>query len=131
MIENGEKRMQIIIRTDASVEIGTGHVMRCLTLASGLAEGDAEVRFLCRAHDGNLIDLIKRSGFGVEVLPTRTLGNLRSNSISDPVHEAWLGCDWYSDSQQCRSVLSHKIDWLIVDHYALDHRWEREMRSTC
>ena len=131
MIANSEKPVQIIIRTDASVEIGTGHVMRCLTLASGLTEGGAHVGFLCRAHDGNLIDLIKRSGFEVKILPASTLGNFQSKSISDPVHAAWLGCDWQSDVQQCRSVLSHNIDWLIVDHYALDHKWEREMRSTC
>ena len=123
--------MQIVIRTDASVEIGTGHVMRCLTLASGLVKGGAEVKFLCRLHDGNLIGLIKRSGFEVEILPASTLGNLQSNSLCEPFHAAWLGTDWYLDAQHCHSVLSDNIDWLIVDHYALDHRWEREMRTIC
>ena len=52
--------MQIVFRTDASLEIGTGHVMRCLTLAEGLAEQGAAIQFLCRAHDGNLINLIQR-----------------------------------------------------------------------
>ena len=49
--------MQIVVRTDASLEIGTGHVMRCSTLAASLSDQGAEVRFLCRAHNGNLIDL--------------------------------------------------------------------------
>ena len=126
-----KKSMQIVIRTDASDDIGTGHVMRCLTLASGLFEGGAEVMFLCRAHDRNLIDLIERSGFEVKILPAGTLGNLDANSNSGPTHAAWLGCDWHTDAQLCRSVLSNEIDWLIVDHYALDHRWERTMRTTC
>ena len=131
MTRDGRAPMQIVIRTDASVEIGTGHVMRCLTLASGLAEEGAQVRFLCRSHNGNLTDLIKRRGFEVEVLPATMSGKLQSDSISDPAHAAWLGCDWHSDAQQCHSVLSHKIDWLIVDHYALDQRWERKMRTIC
>ena len=123
--------MRIVIRTDASIEIGTGHVMRCLTLANGLAEVGAQVRFLCRSHNGNLIDLIRRLGFEVEVLQATTLVDLQSDSMSDPAHAAWLGCDWHSDARQCHSVLSHKIDWLIVDHYALDQRWERKMRTVC
>lgn len=123
--------IQIVIRTDASVEIGTGHVMRCLTLASGLAQEGAEVRFLCRAHNGNLINFIKRCGFRVEILNSSTLDKSQSNFGSDPAHAAWLGCDWHSDAQQCRFLLSDKVDWLIVDHYALDHRWERVMRTTC
>lgn len=123
--------MKIVIRTDASIEIGTGHVMRCLTLATGLSGEGAEVRFLCRAHDGNLIYLIKRCGFSVEILPAIAAGDTQSDFTTDPAHAAWLGCDWQTDARQSCSVLSDKVDWLIVDHYALDHRWERAMRTTC
>lgn len=131
MTRDGRAPMRIIIRTDASIQIGTGHVMRCLTLASGLAEEGAQVQFLCRSHNGNLIDFIRRRGFEVKVLPATKSRNLQSHSISGPPHADWLGCDWHSDAQQCQSVVSHKIDWLIVDHYALDQRWEREMRTKC
>ena len=124
-------RLNIIFRTDASLEIGTGHVMRCLTLALGLSESGAIVSFLCRAHDGNLIDLIKSYGFTVHALPL--LSQVQSTDISqtDLRHAAWLGCNWQVDVEHCRAILSEPIDWMIIDHYALDYRWESAMRDKC
>jgi UDP-2,4-diacetamido-2,4,6-trideoxy-beta-L-altropyranose hydrolase len=121
--------MQIVFRTDASFEIGIGHVMRCLTLAEGLAKMGAIVQFLCRAHDGNLIDLIERRGFVVHALPTTTDYNPPLGSKGEPAHASWLGCDWKTDAEQCYAVLPSSVDWIIVDHYALDHRWESAMRN--
>jgi spore coat polysaccharide biosynthesis predicted glycosyltransferase SpsG len=57
--------MRIIFRVDASLQMGTGHVMRCLTLAEILKENGANVEFICRKHKGNLIDKIRSNGFNV------------------------------------------------------------------
>lgn len=119
--------MKIFFRTDASVQIGTGHVMRCLTLADGLRQHRAECTFLCRPHLGNLLDLICERGHSVLPLesPERDF-----KTPEDLSHAAWLGTSWQSDAIQSTQVLNgQKIDWLIVDHYALDARWERFMRS--
>ena len=48
--------MKVIFRVDASLKMGTGHVMRCLTFAEKLKENMAQVEFICRKHNGNLID---------------------------------------------------------------------------
>lgn len=60
--------MEIMIRTDASLQSGTGHVMRCLTLAEALRQRGATCRFVCRAHPGNLIEFVQNRGFMVHAL---------------------------------------------------------------
>src|SRR5690606_32572613 len=59
---------RVAIRADASSRIGSGHVMRCLTLAERLREDGADMLFVCRAHDGNLVETIEQRGFSVATL---------------------------------------------------------------
>ncbi|MEY2371384.1 UDP-2,4-diacetamido-2,4,6-trideoxy-beta-L-altropyranose hydrolase [Lysinibacillus capsici] len=54
---------KIIIRTDASVEIGSGHVMRCLTIADNLKVRGCNVRFWMEPLAGNLINLVAQQGY--------------------------------------------------------------------
>lgn len=61
--------MKVTFRVDASLQIGSGHVMRCLTLADALRETGAKCQFICRAHPGNLIEHIKSKGFFAHELP--------------------------------------------------------------
>ncbi|MBV2181849.1 MAG: UDP-2,4-diacetamido-2,4,6-trideoxy-beta-L-altropyranose hydrolase [Castellaniella sp.] len=119
--------MRVVFRTDASLEIGTGHVMRCLTLADALVAGGATCQFICRAHPGNLADLIRQHGFTVHLLPLD--GNWVLHDQSVPVHAAWLGADWQTDAEQSLHALrGMACDWLIVDHYALDKDWELALK---
>ena len=60
--------MKVIFRVDSSLKMGTGHVMRCLTLAQALKENGVNVEFICRKHEGNLIDKICSNGFNVHKL---------------------------------------------------------------
>ncbi len=116
-------------RVDASVEIGSGHVMRCLTLARALREHGIQCAFICREHEGHLGELIKKNGFGLFLLPTEIESDLQTDS--GLAHSNWLHCSIDMDVKQTRQVLPEKIDYLIVDHYALDARWESQMRSVC
>lgn len=54
---------KIIIRTDASVDIGSGHVMRCLTIAHNLKQEGCYVLFWMEPHAGNLIDYVAQQGY--------------------------------------------------------------------
>lgn len=126
-----DNSLTVIFRTDASLDIGTGHVMRCLTLALGLFEKGASVSFLCREHDGNLIDLIRSHGFVVHALPLLSQGDYTEEDPLGPAHAVWLGCNWQVDVEHCHAVLNDPVDWIIIDHYALDYRWETAMRDKC
>lgn len=54
---------KVIIRTDASVEVGSGHVMRCLTIAQNLKRNNYDVCFWMERLSGDLIDYVESQGF--------------------------------------------------------------------
>lgn len=118
--------MKFAFRTDASIQIGTGHVMRCLTLANALAAKGAECTFICREHSGNLIEHIRSKGHSVYGLP------LGHDTDIDLVHSAWLGATQAQDAKTCLPLVAElQSDWLVVDHYALDARWEDAVANQC
>ena len=47
-----------------------------------------------------------------------------------PEHYHFLEYEWKDDARQVNQVLEKiKPDWLIVDHYGLDYRWENEVKD--
>ena len=115
--------MRIAFRADASTAIGTGHVMRGLTLAETLRDRGADIRFLCRDFPGHAAAVIAARGFPCTLLPAGT----RTDS-PPPSHASWLGAGWEEDAAACAAALAPGVDGLVVDHYALDARWERALR---
>lgn len=74
------------------------------------------------------MDLIQRRGYHANALP---MGKADPSGSNAPLagHAAWLGCGWHEDAEQTVvAVGDMQLDWLVVDHYALDARWERELR---
>jgi UDP-2,4-diacetamido-2,4,6-trideoxy-beta-L-altropyranose hydrolase len=128
--------MRIAFRVDASLQIGSGHVMRCLTLADALASQGAQCHFISREFVGNLLALIRQRGYVVDVLPAPTepaqvaapKGD-KNDSGQRTVYEGWLGISWEKDAEQTRIILEKlQPDWLLVDHYALEQQWEAALR---
>lgn len=129
-------KVQVFFRVDASLQMGIGHVMRCLTLANVLKIKGHETHFICREHPGNLISRLEKDGHQVHKLP---MGNLDTN-IDDyksdeqnyPSHLNWLGEKWNVDAELTSNILkNYKADWLVVDHYALEKKWENVVNEDC
>ncbi len=116
--------MRIAFRVDAAVRIGSGHVARCLNLAVELRDRGADVLFVTRAHVGHLAEQIKADGFRTIVLePAQPL-------LDDP--RTWLGTTTEQDARDTFEALKRHapLDWLIVDHYAIDAAWHVRARAT-
>jgi len=118
--------MNICFRADASLMIGSGHIMRCLALADVLRNNGAQCHFICRALPGHFGEKIEGKGHRLTLL---TSGDDEPAAAKAPTHAHWLGSSWRVDAEQTAAALRDaRPEWLVVDHYALDAVWERELR---
>ncbi|OAN90191.1 UDP-2,4-diacetamido-2,4,6-trideoxy-beta-L-altropyranose hydrolase [Marinobacter sp. EhC06] len=124
--------LAVAFRVDASTLIGSGHVMRCLTLADALAEAGARCFFVMRQKPGNLEGAVRSRGYQVLMLSSGGAEQSARHSESEPPHTGWLGVSWEADASDTLQALKGiELDWLVVDHYALDHRWESKVVGCC
>lgn len=117
--------MNVVIRVDASTQIGSGHVMRCLTLATQLRREGIEAAFVCRTLPGDLCGFIEEKGFRVHRLAAQAAVTAAGS------HSLVFGTDTRMDWTQTAEILRRdgcNVDWLVVDHYGLDVAWERCLR---
>lgn len=96
--------LRFAIRADASSTLGTGHVMRCLTLAQELRKRGNEITFVSREAPGDLRDFVRGLGFEQQTVPL--LGQAED-------------ADWVRETVRPEGV--------IVDHYELDATWEERL----
>lgn len=104
--------MKVLIRADANLKIGTGHIMRCAALGAKLMVSGASVRFLSSSLPAALAKWVRDCGFELTTLPNESTSN------------------WHADFDTTSKVVREigGIDLLIVDHYLLDQKWESKMR---
>ena len=116
--------MKVIFRVDASNAMGIGHLVRCLTLAQALSDSGAQISFICRELDGNLIALLHEKALPVTVLPAPKI----QSKTPGKNYANWLCVTQEVDAEETIEALNNeKPDWLIVDHYGLDIEWENRL----
>ena len=117
---------RVAIRVDASEKIGTGHFMRCLALADGLRARGARVRFLSRCVPDHLRKLAVSGGHEQILIDSRP----EPDAAGGPAHSRWLDTSQGADARDTERALSGETwEWLVVDHYSLDARWESALRG--
>ncbi|HEY1385246.1 MAG TPA: hypothetical protein VGF43_16605, partial [Dongiaceae bacterium] len=95
------------------MEIGSGHIRRCLALASALDEQGASSAFVARALPGNANGLVTAAGYQLVELAVSAVARDQENDAAETsAAAAPLG----------------PFDLLIVDHYGLDRDWETHVR---
>jgi len=121
--------MKVAIRVDASNAIGSGHFMRCLTLANSLQPFADDICFVCRALPQYLQEQLALNGHRLAQLPATT-GN-HAQATEGLAHSHWLAVSQKQDAADTAAELhTADYDWLVVDHYGIDQRWERSLRGS-
>jgi UDP-2,4-diacetamido-2,4,6-trideoxy-beta-L-altropyranose hydrolase len=102
--------MNTVFRVDASPEIGTGHLLRCLALSQALGEEAADVSFVTRTTNAILLDRIAKCS--VDVIPLE--------AAEAPADAAFTASVAEREGAQ----------WIVTDGYAFDTDYQRRLRTT-
>ncbi|WP_394249698.1 UDP-2,4-diacetamido-2,4,6-trideoxy-beta-L-altropyranose hydrolase [Vibrio profundi] len=120
--------MKLAIRVDTGTHIGSGHLMRCFTLAKVCLKMNIDVVFISRQHPGHQLNLLPHD---LPLLPLKELP-LSESSDGPLPHSHWLGCSELVDAEATIQALL-QIDFIpdifLVDHYALSGEWESQVQD--
>jgi len=111
----------VLIRADSSVNIGSGHIMRCLSLAEALIEKGLKVCFICCDMLGSSYEELKARGFQVEIIAAQTQAGICSEDFNMADAKATLALI---------DLLHLNPSWIVVDHYQLDAIWHRKVADS-
>jgi UDP-2,4-diacetamido-2,4,6-trideoxy-beta-L-altropyranose hydrolase len=100
----------LLIRADANVAMGTGHVMRCLALAQAWQDSGGDAVFGMNEPLPSIGDRLLSEG--MEVVPVEAL----SGSREDAGRTAELASD-------------RGAAWIVVDGYHFDADYQRELKA--
>ncbi len=112
------KKKNIFLRVDSGVEIGFGHIMRCLALAKEIKKFDFNVYFISKENKGNIIKHVEEQGFKVFRLKITKFQSSKTN--------------WKADSDATSKIIQKfKSDenLILVDNYNLSIMWEKKMKK--
>jgi len=112
----------LFFRVDASKEIGTGHLIRCLTVAHKAKIHGFNIVFICKNDKDNLKQMVVNEGFQFFEIPREL------NFKIDPnvKHSKWLKSSFEHDVFKSINIIQQFIGpkYLIIDHYGIDFKWE-------
>lgn len=103
--------MRVAFRTDASASIGLGHFTRCLALADHIAASGGRVAIVTRSAHPAVTAALAVRGHDLRVLDLQPDASVAA------------------DAAASARAIDAGTDWIVVDHYGFDHRWETDVKS--
>jgi len=119
--------MKVAFRVDVSVDMGVGHLMRCVTLANALRQIGAQIIFISDDRLGIVTRHVPEIDYHqLEITDPKGVNKKEEGSL----YSDWLRLGWHEDAKQTKQFLADwQADWLVVDHYAIDRRWHRVQKQ--
>lgn len=120
--------MHVAFRVDASREMGSGHLARCLSLGQVFVELGWQVRYVVRQLDNVALQMMTN-------IPASSLTWLKQPDVAfgdpkcdAPAHCLWAGVSGIQDAAETiKSLAEFRPKWIIVDHYAFDCCWHEKV----
>ncbi len=123
MMSIGERAgMTAVFRADAGIRTGSGHVMRCLSLADELVRRGVAATFAAHAPSEILNRITSRGHAVID------LGRIDESAELRP-GDVWAKAAQRDDASRVRDGIGFQPDIVVVDHYGLDATWESRFRS--
>ena len=101
----------LIIRADANIQIGTGHVMRCLALAQAWQDAGGKVTFVMAMKPPAIEDRLRSEDIGVvyvDEIPGSTGDAIQTVVMAE----------------------QHDAQWIVVDGYHFDGAYQKEIKKS-
>jgi UDP-2,4-diacetamido-2,4,6-trideoxy-beta-L-altropyranose hydrolase len=118
--------LRLLIRADASAEIGLGHAVRCLALAQALREEGHEVVFAFRALPERLQQELRREG--VRLVPLDDGSAARLAHTVRQVDPDWVVLDGYElGPEHHEAAASSEAKVAVIDDNAELDRYACEL----
>jgi UDP-2,4-diacetamido-2,4,6-trideoxy-beta-L-altropyranose hydrolase len=102
--------MNLLFRADASVQIGTGHVMRCLALAQAWQDAGGRAVFAM----------------------AQTTPSIQTRLASEGCEELSISVDPGTSVDASEAIAlarEHHCDWIVVDGYQFDADYQRALKA--
>ncbi|MEB3828470.1 UDP-2,4-diacetamido-2,4,6-trideoxy-beta-L-altropyranose hydrolase [Phormidium sp. CCY1219] len=113
--------MKVVIRTDASIQIGSGHVMRCLALAQAWQNTLGQPIFIMANSVPALEERLKSEAMEVVQLTTKAGSSDDAKETAALAHQfeaSWVVVDGYHFSAEYQKIIKDSgLRLLFIDDY--------------